>query len=58
MWTLVGAGLKDREGTVRPMVSVMPKNAIWKRSKAVGFEPNENCVVTDAGDRVKKLMSF
>ncbi|WP_424000948.1 FAD/NAD(P)-binding oxidoreductase [Maribacter sp. IgM3_T14_3] len=45
-WTLVGAGTYDFDKTARPMSSVIPKNAIWIKDKATGFDPENNIVHT------------
>ena len=39
IWTLVGAGLKDIQQSVRPMAQVMPKNATWIQEKVAHFSP-------------------
>eukprot|EP00794_Sanderia_malayensis_P019532 gene19532-21463_t len=53
MWTLVGAGVKDVSQSIRPMESVMPKNASWIRDAAVEFNPESNSLVTDGGKELK-----
>ncbi len=51
-WTLVGAGIFDRKQTERTMASVMPKNVKWKRAAVAGFEPEDNNVVLEDGERI------
>jgi len=53
IWTLVGAGLKDVKQSVRPMASVMPKQADWIQEKVAEFVPDENYIVTDNDKKVK-----
>jgi len=53
MWTLVGAGLKDKEQSVRPMADVMPKKAKWIKEKVSHFAPEDNTVVTDQDTTLK-----
>ncbi len=48
-WTLVGAGTYDYKDTVRPMSSVMPKEAIWYKEYAQRFDPVNNVVFTKEG---------
>jgi len=51
-WTLVGAGIFDRKQTSRTMASVMPKGVKWKHSAVAGFEPENNNVVLEDGERI------
>ncbi len=52
-WTLVGAGEFDLEKTVRPMVDCIPRGAKWVRAAAAAFEPEQNRVVLDNGQRLE-----
>ncbi len=51
-WTLVGAGIFDRKQTERTMASVMPKGVKWKHAAVTGFEPENNNVVLEDGERI------
>ncbi len=51
-WTLVGAGIFDRKQTERTMASVMPKRVKWKHAAVTGFEPENNNVVLEDGERI------
>jgi len=51
-WTLVGAGIFDRKKTERSMTSVMPKSVNWKHAAVTGFEPENNNVVLEDGERI------
>eukprot|EP00123_Amoebidium_parasiticum_P011551 comp20780_c0_seq1/m.27292 comp20780_c0_seq1/g.27292 ORF comp20780_c0_seq1/g.27292 comp20780_c0_seq1/m.27292 type:complete len:415 (-) comp20780_c0_seq1:627-1871(-) len=53
LWTLVGGGLKKVEDSARSMESVMSRDVDWLKTKAAGFMPEENTVVTASGDKVK-----
>lgn len=51
-WTLVGAGIFDRARTERPMANCIPKGAQWLRAAVAGFEPDQQRVVLEDGNRV------
>lgn len=51
-WTLVGAGVFDRKQTSRSMASVMPKAVNWRHAAVAGFEPENNSVVLEDGERI------
>ena len=51
-WTLVGAGIFDRKKTERSMASVMPKGVKWRHAAVAGFEPENNNVVLEDGERI------
>ncbi|MFO7704095.1 MAG: TIGR01244 family sulfur transferase [Halopseudomonas sp.] len=51
-WTLVGAGIFDRARTERPMARCIPHGALWIRAAVAGFEPGQQCVVLEDGNRV------
>ena len=51
-WTLVGGGVFDRARTERPMASCIPKGAQWLRAAVAGFEPEQQRVVLEDGNRV------
>ncbi|WP_378182746.1 FAD/NAD(P)-binding oxidoreductase [Aquimarina sp. SS2-1] len=51
-WTLVGAGTYDFDKTAKPMSKVMPKDAIWIKDYAVGFDPENNLVSTKSSGNI------
>jgi len=51
-WTLVGSGIFDRKVTMRSMASVMPKGVKWKRAAVAAFEPEQNGVVLEDGEKI------
>ena len=51
-WTLVGGGVFDRALTERQMASVMPRGVKWIRAAAAAFEPENNQVVLEDGERL------
>ncbi|WP_018718989.1 TIGR01244 family sulfur transferase [Arhodomonas aquaeolei] len=51
-WTLVGGGVFRREQTVRPMADLMPAGARWIRAAVAAFEPGQNRVVLEDGERL------
>ncbi len=50
-WTLVGAGVFDIKDTERTEAEVMPEKATWLKEAAASFEPEQNTLVTAAGNR-------
>ncbi len=52
LWTLVGAGVVDKEETVRPMESVVPKGAVWIQDYAEQILPEQNTVITRNGSKL------
>lgn len=52
LWTLVGAGVTDKETTEREEADQIPKNVFWIRDRAVEFHPEENHVVTAEGKKI------
>ena len=52
-WTLVGGGVFSQAQTARPMASVMPKDVRWIRAGAVGYDPANNAVLLDDGQRLE-----
>ncbi|XP_034257013.1 sulfide:quinone oxidoreductase, mitochondrial isoform X2 [Thrips palmi] len=53
LFTLVGGGVCSLESTVKPMGSVLPKDALWIKDEAVSFSPTENVVRTKNGSSIK-----
>jgi sulfide:quinone oxidoreductase len=49
LWTLVGAGVFDKEVTRRPQADYIPDGAKWLKTRAVQFDPEQNIVVTEDG---------
>jgi hypothetical protein len=56
MWTLVGAGLKDIDDSIRSMSMCMPRNVKWIKESAAKFDPKENVVYTDTDRQVKLIL--
>lgn len=52
LWTLVGAGVFDKQVTERSEASVMPKGVDWIRDAVAEICPEENAVITAGGRRV------
>ncbi|KAJ1519394.1 hypothetical protein ONE63_004686 [Megalurothrips usitatus] len=53
LFTLVGGGVCSVDSTVRPMASVLPKDAVWVKDQAVSFSPSDNVVRTKNGCSIK-----
>ena len=51
-WTMVGGGVFSYDETVRSESSVMPKGVKWIEKAATAFEPDQNVVVVEGGDRI------
>ncbi len=51
IWTLVGGGVFDKEISRREEAEFIPDGAEWIQEAASEFQPEENAVVTDAGNR-------
>lgn len=51
-WTMVGAGIFDREFTRRAEARLIPRGAHWIKASASGFAPDENTVLLCDGDSV------
>ncbi|KAH9502169.1 hypothetical protein Btru_070302 [Bulinus truncatus] len=52
IWTLVGAGVKGFQSSVKPMREVLPSTCEWIRDKAVKFDPQNNLVELESGEKV------
>ena len=52
-WTLVGAGAFQSERSIRPMQTVIPKQAEWIQASAASFNPEKNQVVLSDGRLVE-----
>jgi sulfide:quinone oxidoreductase len=46
-WTLVGAGVFERQRTVKTMASLIPAGVEWIKAAVVAFEPEQNRVVLE-----------
>lgn len=46
LWTLVGAGIGDRESTAKPQESVIPAGADWLRDAVVDIDPESRRIDT------------
>lgn len=51
-WTLVGGGAYDLQNTVRPMSSVMPRQAQWLQAAVSHIDPPSRLLTLDDGRRV------
>ncbi|KAK3774589.1 hypothetical protein RRG08_035019 [Elysia crispata] len=52
IWTLVGAGLKGFQSSVRPTREVLPSSIDWIQDKAVTFDPDKNSLELSSGDKI------
>ncbi|KAJ3203572.1 hypothetical protein HDU67_010108 [Dinochytrium kinnereticum] len=52
LWTFVGGGLKTLKDSGRPMSSLIPAKADWKKSKVSKILPSKNLVVSEDGTSV------
>lgn len=53
LFTLVGGGMKKTRDAHRSMKSVLPSSAKWIKDSAVQFDPDNNTVYTDDGDKIE-----
>lgn len=53
MFTLIGGGMKTVKDSFRPMGKVLPTLATWVKDAAVKFEPENNTVYTEKGDKIE-----
>jgi sulfide:quinone oxidoreductase len=51
IWTLVGGGVFDKEISRRDEAEFIPDGAEWIQEAAAEFQPEENAVVTEQGNR-------
>jgi sulfide:quinone oxidoreductase len=51
LWTLVGAGVLDKQATRRQESDYIPDGVQWLKTRAQAFEPEQNCVITEDGVR-------
>ncbi len=52
IWTLVGAGIFDKKISERNERDFIPRGADWIHAKVASFEPDENAITTDGGDKI------
>jgi len=52
-WTLVGAGVVDRNATRRREADLIPKGVRWIRDRVKSFDPSANAVDTESQGRVE-----
>ncbi len=52
LWTLVGAGVFDKEITERPEADYIPDGATWIREAVASFDPEHNAVTTKGGQTI------
>jgi len=52
LWTLVGAGVFEKETTVRDEADYIPEGVTWIRDRVIAFEPRANAVLTESGARL------
>jgi NADH dehydrogenase FAD-containing subunit len=52
MWTFVGGGVFPRESSKRPLREVIPAGVRWVQSAVSEFRPEENVVITRAGEHL------
>jgi sulfide:quinone oxidoreductase len=48
-WSLVGAGIFNKDKTVRSEASVIPKGATWIKDAVTSFEPEDNRIHLESG---------
>jgi sulfide:quinone oxidoreductase len=51
LWTLVGAGVLDKEQTRRPQRDYIPDGVRWLKTRVTAFEPEHNRVTTEDGEQ-------
>lgn len=52
-WTMVGGGVFKQKDTRRSMRDVIPRGVLWKQSKVVSFDPDNNEVSLETGENLK-----
>ena len=52
-WTMVGAGVFSAAQTERKLSDVTPEQVKWLHTAVAGFEPNDNQVVLEDGERLR-----
>jgi sulfide:quinone oxidoreductase len=52
-WTMVGAGVFSASQTERKIAAVLPNRVKWLHTAVAGFEPEDNAVVLEDGERLR-----
>ncbi|WP_077329705.1 NAD(P)/FAD-dependent oxidoreductase [Virgibacillus siamensis] len=52
LWTLVGAGIFDKQKSERSESTLIPEGVAWYQEAAQTFHPEENAVVTEEGNKI------
>ena len=52
LWTLVGAGVFDKQVTERDEADYIPEGATWIRDAVASFDPGNNAVKTKSGQTI------
>ncbi|UHA76008.1 FAD/NAD(P)-binding oxidoreductase [Paenibacillus sp. 481] len=52
LWTLVGAGVVNKQQTERPQQSLIPRGVTWLQEAVYEFYPEERYVLTEKGTQV------
>jgi sulfide:quinone oxidoreductase len=52
LWTLVGAGVFPKEESERNEADFIPKGATWIKDKVTSFEPSQNVLMLESGQRL------
>ena len=52
LWTLVGAGVFDREETERDQADYIPSGATWVKDYVSSFDPDNNQLTTQSGQTI------
>jgi sulfide:quinone oxidoreductase len=52
IWTLVGAGVFEKETSVRPMADYIPRGATWIRDRVATIEPEAHSLTLASGEQV------
>ncbi|MBX7173379.1 MAG: NAD(P)/FAD-dependent oxidoreductase [Pyrinomonadaceae bacterium] len=52
LWTLVGGGAVRKESTERNEQDYIPRGVEWVKDKVTEFQPEQNYVLTEKGDRI------
>jgi sulfide:quinone oxidoreductase len=53
LWTLIGGGVFPKQTSERDEASVIPAGATWIRDAVTEFYPEDNCVLTQDGTKVR-----
>ena len=52
-WTMVGAGVFSAPQTERRFTTVLPKQVKWLHTAVAGFEPDEDQIILEDGERLR-----